>query len=207
MENMVDKIKVLEGIVQSMKTIRYGIMDPFYHQTVSEHTMNMVELAPAVLAEIDVSLDADLVMATILVHDLPEMGMEKDITSWELEQNPELEKVKAQIERQKINELGEVYGAWIVDLFDEYEGLNTDMALFIRWLDRYESNIYIFRKFEEGPCKYEWVMEHNAGRLIKATLEFPVMKKIAIRRFEELRPMYEKHEKLDLWYELVGRLV
>lgn len=126
---------VLEKIVPTLSTIRYGIMDDVFHQTVAEHVFNMLELAEEILPKrrqsgsgvdgrnyLDMAkmpINIDHAKAVIMAHDLPEIGMKKDITSWEIMQNPHLQTIKDKIETDKIKELGGIYGSWLVELFNE----------------------------------------------------------------------------------------
>ena len=190
------RLELLGELSSGMRTVRYGIMDEFFHQTVAEHTARMLELADEFGP--DLGLNMNRVRAVIMAHDLPEMEMDCDITSWELAQDPSLQAVKEGIERGVVAKLAARYGDWIAELFYEYEGQATDVARFVRWLDKYESNLYIMEKFAQRECPFEWIA-HNTQRVVDATVKFPVMRDVALRRMDEVRPMFERYGRLDEW--------
>ena len=200
-----EQMQWLESLVPQMKTIRYGPMEPFFYQTVEQHVIAMLGLVDATLGEAGLQFDADLLRAMIIVHDLPEIGMEKDITAWELERDAGLAKYKEIAERAVMQRFAEEQGQWVLDIYNECEEGKTDIARFVKFLDKYESNVYLLGRFELQGTELGQTGEHiyyNTRRLVKAAVGFPAVMDVARRRMEEIRPLFEKYGILDKWQEL-----
>ena len=206
-----EQLDILYGLLPQLTTVRYSIMDSFFHQTLTQHVQNMLMLAPITKAHPSLSghlFDKHLLKAVILVHDLPELGMHKDITSWELSRDPELKKIKDKLEHEKIAELGNIYGEWMPKLFEYYESQSDSLTKFVKWLDKYESNLFLLEKFEHRPdpnFNFDWIL-HNTERMIIAANAFPPMKPVTIARMHEVKPLYERQGRLGLWEDLIEDL-
>ena len=204
-----EQLQWLESLIPQMKTIRYGPMEPFFHQTVEEHVVAMLGLVDAMLSETGLQFEASKLRAMIIVHDLPEFGMEKDITAWELERNQGLQESKEIAERAVMERFARGQGQWVLDIYNEYELGETEMAKFVRFLDKYESNVYLLGRFELRETQLGQTGEHifyNTRRLVKAAVDFPVMRGVALRRMGEIKPLFEKYGAPDKWQELSEQL-
>jgi hypothetical protein len=188
-------IATLSKLYKGIKTIRYGDLDTFYQQTVAEHVDNMLFLSPEMLKKGKCNLDAFRVNGLIMVHDIPEMGMEKDFTLWAQDKDPSLVDLKNKMESDKINSLAKIHGSWIKDLFYEFELQVDDSSKYVNWLDRLESSVHLEKKFEvTGPARHKSGemngMIFSTSKLVKATLPYMQMKDVTLERLHNVRHLH-----------------
>ena len=211
-----EQCKTLKTLVDMLDVVRYGDMDPFFHQFVREHVYEMRKLASVTLSNVKHPFDLNEVEAMINVHDLPEFTLKQDFTAWEQAQNPKIGKFKEQQEHCTMLEFKKFYGEWIYDFWRQYEDQKTDMARFVRWLDKYESYIYVIDKLVVHDTKYESVggenipittlLEYNTKRMIDATLRCPMMQEVTLGRLNELRTIFKKQNLIKQWHSFIAEL-
>ena len=201
-----DQMQILRKLISGHSTIRYGILQSAVYQTVENHTNRMLALAPVIAERAKLKFDSNELFAFILAHDLPELGMERDITILEQAEQKGAKQKKDEIEKQRKAELGTEYGAWLSNLFNEYEESKTGVTRFVKWLDKYEAS----RHMLEIDLHSEIALKSfniNTLRMVEATLKIPALREITSKHMDkELRPIWERYKQLDAFLELRRRL-
>jgi len=199
------RLETLYKFLPQLTTVRYGIMPSHFHQSVKDHIEGMIRLAPTLMKQAGLQFNIAKLNAVIIVHDLPELGMDRDITSWELAKRPELQRVKTKFEHETITRLGKTHGSWLPELFEYYEKQDNELTKFVKWLDKYESNLYLLDKAKGHDLNFDW-FTHNTQRLVTATLSFPHTKDITVKRLRDIKTLFENHSGLDEWANLYDSL-
>lgn len=206
------RINTLRKLISGHKTIRYGIFPTHVHQTDEDHTNRMLVLAPVIADMVGFKTDWKRLIAITLSHDLPELGMTQDITSYEQDYRDGAKDEKDRYEAQMRSELEAKHGSWLKELFDEYNSQNSDAAKFVKWLDKYEASRYMLEIVKYDELTHEARMNHkyffvNTQRLINATLALPIMYPFTKDHLElEIRPIFKKEGKEDEYDKLAVML-
>lgn len=206
------QMNTLRKLISGHKTIRYGILPAHVHQTDENHTNRMLVLAPVIADMVGLKANWKLLIAITLSHDLSELGMTQDITSFEQEYKDGAKNEKDRYEAQMQSELIAKHGSWLQELFDEYNSQNSDAAKFVKWLDKYEASRHMLEIVKYDNLTHEAGMNHkhffvNTQRLIKATLALPIMYSFTKDHIElEIKPIFKKEGKEDEYNKLVVML-
>ena len=193
----------LDVLIPQMKTKRYmdGSLDPIFYETNTEHIKNMLEQARPFINNHGLGrhLSPWHTDAVIKAHDLPEFGMEKDITVWEIRENPKLAQDKQELEIKMIEELRNGYGDWLAGLCLEYMEQETSDSKFVKWLDKYNASQHILEKQYIKPFNHsEWLVG-GIDKLIKfASAEFLINPTLQV--MEERKPLFREHDLMDAFY-------
>lgn len=207
-----ENMQILRDLISTHKTIRYSVLLPNAHQTVESHVNRMLALAPVIAEIVGMKLDTNHVNSLILAHDLPELGMEKDITALEQVYTKGAKQQKDDLEKQSIIRLGNEYGSWLLELLNEYENQKTEMARFVKWLDKYEASrhmleISAFSRLQHKTNKDYISFYVNTDRLITATQRLPQMHEFTVSHLEqELAQIFSKNNASEKYEELNKKL-
>jgi|GEM_PF-4955779 len=184
-------------------TIRYGLLEPFYHQPVRDHVERMRGFAIKLIKDLNIQFDPTEVDALIMAHDLPELNLENDIACWDQEKQKGTSDIKEKTEVESMKHLATQYGDWIFDLWNEYSEQKTELAKFVKYMDRYEDhNFFVGKMLESGdrflqtwgkPVPASEHLDFALTRFVKATLGFPTASKITRERLESLRAIATSH--------------
>lgn len=199
------QLELLEELNAGHGTVRYFTMPERYHQTVRDHVAEMQKIVTIILERYGVeSLDLEHLKMLILAHDLPELSMEQDITSMDAESDDAIKIQKIKDEERMTQELAGKYGSWLSDLIYEYEFSESIAAIFIKWVDKYESSLH-FHKIFAGekfvtPKTKSWLV-HNARKLAKYA-ETPFLAFLTLMRLSEIEGEFAKHGCMDEFLEI-----
>ncbi|MCL2569764.1 MAG: hypothetical protein FWE16_00980 [Firmicutes bacterium] len=171
-----EQMKILRDLISTHNTIRYGILQKEVHQTVENHTNRMLALAHVIAASEGLHFDKNELNGFILLHDLPELGMKQDITTW------------------------------LIDLFNAYEEQKTELTRFVKWLDKYEASLHMIEIdfYSEIPLINFSINTDRLikatikfPRLKQLTLKY---------MDNELRPIWERSNQMNDFVELRNML-
>jgi|GEM_PF-5399388 len=198
-----EQMSLLDSLIPQMKTLRYadGHLDPIFHETNTEHILSMLKQAISFIQnhKMERHLSQYHTDAVIKAHDLPEMGMEKDFTVWEIQKNPNLAFDKEAHEMRMVEMLREQYGDWLANLCLEYMANQTNDAKFVKWLDKYNATQHILEKQEIKPFSHPDWLVNGIDRLIKvANAKFLIPPTLQV--MEERKPLFKKHNLLDVFH-------
>ena len=193
-----EQLSTLQSLLPPLKkTIRYGVREKDFHQTVFDHINNMLRLAPQVIKKCGLNFDIDLVNALIMVHDLPETGMAYDITAIEQATIPGKVQEKKQIEERKMQQFSEIHGKWLLELHNVYTERCIDEAKFVKFLDVFEADIHCLLKLEKlKPSSFGF------KRTKKVIDDFPAVKKYLTEWIQQYKPRLEKAGLWDTYFDI-----
>ncbi len=113
-------------------------------ESVAGHIYMTVILANDIMEKYNLEVDKAKVINLLLIHDLTELGMQFDYPADILSQRPELQVLKEQQEKQKIENISNTFSRpHLKVLFEEFESCTTPEAKFANFIDKLESSIYI----------------------------------------------------------------
>ena len=120
--------------------------EPFkeLHENVAGHIYMTTMLANDIMEKHDLKVDKAKVINLLLIHDLAELGMDFDYPGTVLAENPQLQVLKEQQEKHKIENISKTFSRpHLKVLFDEFESCTTPESKFANFIDKLESSIYI----------------------------------------------------------------
>lgn len=141
---MDDKLDFFIDIQGLKKVKRCAPYHKAFHESVADHSYQMVVLAVNLMSQLKLDLDYEKVIKLCLYHDLCELGLENDFDSYASHINKEISKSKKQYERDTITKLASKHNFQeILTYHSEYEQQKTEEAKFVRALDKLEGVLHI----------------------------------------------------------------
>lgn len=176
--------------VESLKNVtRFKHFVPL-HESVSAHSHAATLLALDLITKYELNVNLDKVIKMLLVHDLPEAGMEYDFPADKLNANEHLKKEKLNLETKKIEYLSENFNKpYLKNLINEFNEKQTIEALFANFVDKLEASIHIISNNCNGfNCKqdYEFIINYIA----KYSKPFPEVKSLVTAIQQEVMQIY-----------------
>ena len=204
------QFNVLHSLMPEQNTLRYAdeSKSEVFHQTNKEHVAQMLFQAMRFAKDfqLDKILDMRYVSALILAHDLPELGMERDFTRYQILKNPELTNDKQEYETKMITELGDKYGGWLQELFKDYDNAISSEAKFVKWLDKYNAFVHMMQKNKIAPYEKhsnwkedDW-MQNCTNSIVRTHNTADFIAPMALRTIKEHESLFVNN-KLGKFYQ------
>lgn len=185
--------KTIEGL---KKVTRYKPI-PELHESVASHAYMTIFLAFDIMNTFELDLNKERVIELLLVHDLPELGMGFDIPATEIAQSEQVKSDKKHFEDAKAQELGRRFGrAYINELFEEFDCLETREANFANFIDKFESAVNVLANHCAG-FKTDYDFDFIIKRAESHLKHFPQLKPLVSCLQKQIKELH-KEFKLNL---------
>lgn len=188
---MSDTLKFLFKSNDLQKTNRYGNNPPFIEST-AEHTFKLVLMVDYFYKEFELDLNYQKCIHLALYHDFGEMDLAKDVDIKE-KSDQKIHESKDAYEKDKIDEMANLYYAPIREYYYEYKEKKTEESLFVQAIDKLDAVVHPLTVGEE-------IMNHELFAMYadKAIKGFPLFMPI----YKELKGiMRERYEKWGFTWE------
>ena len=144
------------------KVRRYGDSNLFLTESVYHHIKKMQKRAGKTVENCGiVGLNMPKIIELTRVHDIDEIGLERDITSKAAARDPKVKQLKKENALKLMEELAQKHGAWLLESWLEAEECATPESKFVHILDRIESSEYILDNLRRTENKYVHVEEED----------------------------------------------
>ena len=209
------QFELLYSLMPEQKTLRFAddSKSEVFHQTNKEHVAQMLFQAMQFAKgfQLDKILDMRYVNALIMAHDLPELGMDRDVTMYQCLTNPDLRITKEEYEIKKIAELKNKYGSWISNLCNDYIERGSDEAKFVKWLDKFNASQHLIEKtkivsYEEQQNWEEDDWLQRCGNTMNKVSTAAFLRPMTLKVLKEREPVYIKNGFGELYNHEKGRL-
>lgn len=188
--NDLEYYKFVEGL---KKVTRYKPF-PSLHESVASHVYMTLLLACDIMSKYQLDLDRELVFNMLLIHDLPENGMDFDFPAPEIEKG-DLKSKKRLLEEQKVKMASVKFARpHIKELFENFENDESREALFANFIDKFESAINILtNECQAFTCNEDF--EFIIARAQCNLEHFPELTGLVRSVQEEINKHYEVFKK------------
>lgn len=145
MMQSVEQILAVVRLAERLKcTLRHSWLSDGRHESVAEHSWRMSLMALLVAPHLNVKVDVERLLKTVIVHDLVE-AIAGDGPVFDFIDDGAARARKIQMEedamKQIVNMLPDINGAEVEQLWQEFENASTDEARVAKALDKLEAQI------------------------------------------------------------------
>ena len=193
-EKDIEFYKTIEGL---KKVTRYKPI-PQLHENVACHAYMTIFLAYDIMQTYDMNLDKGKVIDLLLIHDLPELGMEFDIPATEIAESEKVKFDKKQLESAKVKDLSERFDrGYIKVLFEEFEHKNSNEAKFANFIDKFESAVNVVTNRCAGfktNDDFEFIIKRAEAHLN----DFPQLKPLVFSVQEQIKKLHSEFRQSSI---------
>ncbi len=183
--------KFIEGL---KKVTRFRPFERL-HENVAGHCFSALMLAYDILGRYDLNLNKTRALELLLFHDIPEIGMQFDITAPESASSSEIKKRKSELEAEIVEKSSKMFNRPNIKTFyDEFEAKQTREALFANLIDKLDASIHILtNKCSDFACDedFEFILHYTD----KFIIHFPQLKDLDAKIKSEINDIYEDFKK------------
>ena len=152
---MEDILNFLAEINSLKKVERYSNKPPRFRDSVAEHCMQMIIMADMLIQHFKLDLDFSKVVRYIYLHDLGEIGMQKDICAYS-PNKPVDRKTKKESEKIVAHRFFHKHNRESYKLvYDDYNAQCDKESKFVNLLDKTEPLIFALSNGYRNFMKYE----------------------------------------------------
>lgn len=183
--------KFIEGL---KKVTRFRPFEGL-HENVAGHCYSAIMLAYDIMSQYDLNLNKNHVFELLLFHDIPEIGMEYDITAPESANSKDTKAKKKEIETAKAEMASKKFNRpKLKEFYIEFEDKKSREALFANFIDKLDTSIHVLtNKCADFKCNddYEFILHY----IDKYAIHFPQLDKLVQSVKAELNSLYNEFKK------------
>lgn len=186
---MIDFLLSMQGLKRVKRCTPY---DRAFHESVADHSFEMVAIATNLVTEYKIDVDFARVVRLCIYHDLCELGLDHDYDSYAAHADKSVAREKTQYENRTMEAIAQKFNRPdILECWNEYEQAQTREARFVKAIDKIEAVLHLCAIPDGKITNPEFVATYCHD---------------AVRQFPEIAPFYALVEqKIKARLEMGGQ--